>query len=228
MKEDNKIVNAIWIRGELRPNNLMTIKSFQEFGHEFIIYSYIDLPNAGCEVRNARNYYPEQDLVFYKNLDFWFQLGGCERMKAKLMYDLGGWWVDLDVTCLKPFDFEEEHIFRHDAAVNIIKVPKNSPFSKYYYDNTSHINENTTQYGFGGLGRFFEENPEYKQFMKGEDIFGVDNETEDGINLKYFTKGFEPLKEQYCIHWMDSIKLAGNTKYEEGSFYDLSLKKYGH
>jgi hypothetical protein len=32
-------------------------------------------------------------------------------LRYKLLLDRGGWWVDVDTICLRPFDFEDDYVF---------------------------------------------------------------------------------------------------------------------
>lgn len=102
----NKIY-SLWISGKLKPINLITIRSFQKHGHEFILYSYDVSVTDECEVRDARLIMPESEIFYYKQMlggNPNFKFGGiAERLKAEMLFQLGGWHVDLDVTCLKSF-----------------------------------------------------------------------------------------------------------------------------
>src|SRR6185369_8186785 len=55
----------------------------------------------------------------------------------KLLLERGGWWVDTDMICLKPFDFDTEYVFssqRNEEGLEVvnvgaIKAPPGSQFA---------------------------------------------------------------------------------------------------
>ena len=52
-----------------------------------------------------------------------------DLFRTKLLYALGGIWVDMDVLCLRPFDFEQPYVFRSHrlgSVMNFIKCPPRS------------------------------------------------------------------------------------------------------
>ena len=55
--------------------------------------------------------------------------GFSDIFRYKLLHDYGGWWVDMDVTCLKAFDVETPYFLGHHnlpLVGNIMKAPKGS------------------------------------------------------------------------------------------------------
>ncbi|MBR4584556.1 MAG: hypothetical protein IKO34_12230, partial [Bacteroidales bacterium] len=55
--------------------------------------------------------------------------------------------VDMDVTCLKPLDFEDDYVFRSHHSLplvgNVMKCPKDSPLmEKCYNEAVSKVDEN--------------------------------------------------------------------------------------
>jgi len=51
------------------------------------------------------------------------------RFRYKMLYKIGGWWVDMDTICLKPFDFETDYVFSSETS---------DPFSRKLV-NTTYI-----------------------------------------------------------------------------------------
>jgi hypothetical protein len=59
--------------------------------------------------------------------------------RYKLIFEKGGWWVDTDVVCLRPFDFKDEFVFatEHEedgttlAASCVLKSPAGSAYLGY-------------------------------------------------------------------------------------------------
>jgi hypothetical protein len=134
---------------------LLTIRSFIRNGHEFQLWAYdpkiSPLPEK-VVVRDASSVLPASRIFRYKNTDQFGHgkgsLGGfSDIFRYKLLYEQGGWWMDMDVTCLKPFDFKDPYVFRthHDMPVvgNIMKCPRGSELMGYCYERASvEVDEN--------------------------------------------------------------------------------------
>lgn len=159
----NKDIYSLWISGDLWDVHKLCIKSVQNFGHSLIIYSFDKNITTECEVRDAREIMDESEIYYYKNMmggNPNFKFGGiAEKLKAKMLGTLGGVHIDLDVVFLKEFDYPEEYVFRpHNLGVvgNVIKAPQWCELSQLYYDWTTKIDENNTDWekSFKGLNKF--------------------------------------------------------------------------
>ena len=146
LTSDNKIVNGLWIGNSLSQLELLTIKSFVNNGHIFYLWTYKPLFTNIPEnviIKDANEIIPENKIFRYKHKNQFGHgkgsLGGfSDIFRYKLLYEYGGWWTDMDVTCLKPLNFKEEYIFRthHKLKVvgNIMKCPKHSTLMKNCYE----------------------------------------------------------------------------------------------
>lgn len=226
----DKIINSLWISGPLQPVNLLTIRSFQEHGHEMVIWSFDTTITTECRVEDARQFMDEKDIFYYKNMmggNPRFKFGGiAEKLKAKLLYELGGWHVDLDVTCLKSFDWFDSfpYVLRphpHGTVANIIKSPPHSELARRYIEWTNTIDENNTHWekSFLGLNSIIDDLMLIYYQMPPE-CFGMDIDEYWKIYLQ--NNGLIPPIERSAIHWCGAMGM----QYETGSFYDSLLKKY--
>jgi hypothetical protein len=159
MSNNNKIVNALWIGKKLSVIEILCINSFINNGHSFQLWLYekleTDLPKSVIE-RDANTIIPESQVFNYKNKNQFGHgkgsyAGFSDIFRYKLLHDLGGWWTDMDVICLKYLDFTEEYVFRthHDFPVigNIMKCPKDSPLMmKCYIDAVAIVDEQNTDW----------------------------------------------------------------------------------
>ena len=116
----------------------LSILSFLANGHKFHLYAYDQLAELppGAEIIDAGQILP-QSLIFRYSGSGSFA-GFSNYFRYKLLLDRGGWWVDLDTICLRPFDFDTEYVFSSeihagaevtDAAA--IKAPPGSQFAEY-------------------------------------------------------------------------------------------------
>lgn len=224
-------INSLWISGPLKPINYLTIKSFQDHGHEFILWSYDLTLDVPCEVRDAREILPESEIFYYKNMNGggnqWKFGGIAERLKAELLYAIGGWHVDLDVTCLKSFDDLNAHyVFApHPAGIigNIIKCPAKSDFAKHYLEHTKTINADNREWtkSFAGLQTALKK---YKleKYIQPISTFGID---EDAYIVPLLQDSdMVPPPSRHAIHWCGAMQWFES--FEENSFYESLLQKY--
>jgi glycosyltransferase involved in cell wall biosynthesis len=138
LRKENQIVHGLWI-GDISRLELLTIHSFVEHGHEFHLWRYEPTPERlpkNVVLRNG-NEILHQSTVFRKrtkDTDVGLGAGSystfSDLFRAELLYHHGGTWVDMDVMCLRPFDFQEPYVFRGHrvgAVMNVVKCPAESP-----------------------------------------------------------------------------------------------------
>ncbi|WP_263374481.1 glycosyltransferase [Granulicella aggregans] len=155
MHESNSIVHGLWIGANLSKLELLTIRSFVEQGHQFILWTYSDircpLP-MGVTVKDAAEILPA-DCVFKRSIvdrECGLGVGSCagfsDLFRYKLLYEHGGYWADMDVTCLRPLDFSTPYLFRSHrlgAVGNLMKCPPASRLMELTYARASRdLNEN--------------------------------------------------------------------------------------
>ena len=153
IENENRIINGLWIGKKLGKLEELTIKSFQDFGHEFHLWLYDDLDvPAGCVRRNANEIIPKEEVFEYVSdtLINKSVAGFSDIFRFALLYKIGGWYVDMDVTCVKSFDFSEDIILRKNnwigtPVANIVKLPKGSEFAYDVWQTTKKLitSENT-------------------------------------------------------------------------------------
>ena len=75
--------------------------------------------------------------------------------RYKLLYDRGGWWVDLDMICIHPFDFSEDTIVSSERTKTggvhpsngILKAPIGSPLMGYLWEVCSKMSPFALKWG---------------------------------------------------------------------------------
>jgi len=152
MREDNRIIHGMWVGGPLSRLELLTLRSFTHFGHEFHLWLYDDLSapvSVGVRLRDANEIIPREHVFQKADHDPETGVGRgsygapfSDLFRYRLLHEHGGIWVDMDVTCLRPFDFEDDYVFRtHRVGVvgNIIKCPKRSRLMRDTYEETAAI-----------------------------------------------------------------------------------------
>ncbi len=240
LDDSNRIVNGLWIGGSLSNLELLTIHSFTQHGHEFHLWLYGPLTNPlpqGVIIKDANEIIPNDKIFRYEESCEYGHgkdslAGFSDIFRYKLLLEKGGWWVDMDVTCLRPFDFSEPYVFRaHDvleAVGNIIKVPAGSELMRRCFKQASEsinsrnrewlkpieiLNSNIKELGL-------------RHFIKHQ-IAPPDNYS----LIKLFKSfPFQMKPEIYMIHWLNEMwryKKLDKNKYKINSNYGQNLIKYG-
>lgn len=142
------IVQSLWFGNPLTTLEILCIKSFIQCGHSFHLYTYQELENIpkGTIIKDANNILHFEDLQFLKE----DKLPFSDIFRYKMLYEKGGYWVDLDMICLKKLDFKEPYIFSSERTIQkgqyrnrkgtstsnigILKAPKNSDFYLELYN----------------------------------------------------------------------------------------------
>ena len=132
---ENRIVQSLWI-GKFTTMERLCALSFLKNGHSFHLYTYgkVEGVPAGVVVRDANAILPEKVTRLFPSLQ-----QAADFFRVALLLQRGGWWVDMDTVCLKPFDFTATYVFGASTVDSIIpnspmKVPSNSPMMQYWFD----------------------------------------------------------------------------------------------
>lgn len=159
ISDNNSDVHALWIGHHLSAIELLCVNSFINNGHKFHLWLYDkinqQLPNH-IIIEDANAIIPCKEVFCYKYPNQFGHgkgsyAGFSDIFRYKLLYLKGGWWTDMDVVCLKPFNFVDAYVFRshHDfpAIGNIMKCPKDSQLMYDCYNEALQlVDENNTDW----------------------------------------------------------------------------------
>jgi hypothetical protein len=165
-------IQSLWVSGSLSPVEQVSIKSFLRAGHPFRLYTYdIDgrsIPR-GTQVLDAKDIVPRSKIDKFQNL-----ANFSDFFRYSMLYRNGGWWCDLDVFCLSPFDFSEPYVFAKQISSNpghpeditscVIKVPQCCDLMHWCQDEVSRTNTRTN--GWADIGPML--------LMRGVPLFGLE------------------------------------------------------
>ncbi len=121
------VIQALWIGRPLSQLEKLCVRSFLYHGHEFHLYVYDDVQGIpdGATVKDANEILPESAVFRLKKTG---ELGPfSDWFRYALLAKHGGFWADMDMVCLKPFDFPEEIVFgaaNGTFRVSTLKFPK--------------------------------------------------------------------------------------------------------
>ena len=149
------IIQSLWVSGKLGTMQTLSIKSYVAAGHPFHLYSYDHIQNIprGATLFDAREILPEQRILDFKHL-----ANFSDEFRYQMLYNNGGWWVDLDTVCVKPFDFPEPYVFAQELTTSYknllnggyIKAPAKAPILEAALKECKALNPKMM--GWGAMG----------------------------------------------------------------------------
>ncbi|MCF8323269.1 MAG: hypothetical protein K9I26_09045, partial [Flavobacterium sp.] len=103
------IIQSLWIGDTLSLNEQLCITSFLFHGHEFHLYTYGTIKNVPDDtiIKDANRIIPSDKIFKYRKGSY---AGFADWFRYKLLFEKGGFWVDTDVICMKPFLFDSNII----------------------------------------------------------------------------------------------------------------------
>ncbi|RZK56359.1 MAG: hypothetical protein EOO87_05665 [Pedobacter sp.] len=154
-------VQSLWIGDKLSKVEQLCIKSFLDAGHEFHLYTYENVANVpeGTNVMNARHIIEEDKIFRFE--DGWGKgsvSGFADLFRLLLLKKNGGWWVDMDIICLKPFVIDQELVICTSYESNygelanncVIKAPQESDFINYCINELAKSDIKKLPFGAAG------------------------------------------------------------------------------
>ncbi|MBI5539223.1 MAG: hypothetical protein HY951_04140 [Bacteroidia bacterium] len=209
---ENIIINGLWIGKELSLLEILCIKSFIKNGHTFHLWLYQPLNNILPEnvvCKDANTIIPENKIFRYKNKNQYGHgkgsLGGfSDIFRYKLLYEYGGWWTDMDITCIKPLNFEQEYVFRTHLDLKLVgilmKCPKHSELMAQCYKRAiAEINEENTDWN-RPIQILVDEVKNYNLEIY---IIELSNQDSWKLIIKLLKKDFQIPSKWHVIHWVN-------------------------
>jgi hypothetical protein len=152
-------------------------------GHTVVLYTYEyvhGIPD-GVAVRDAATVIPRHELFTYPaNVGSGNSYAAFANLfRYKLLLEHGGWWVDTDVYCIRPFS-TVSHVFASEPGRNalihngIIRTDIGCPVMAEMYDRAREIDPTTLTWGRTGgsmLTRVLDQFPAYQKFIVPAHVF---------------------------------------------------------
>lgn len=238
----NNTIQSLWIGDTLNDIEQLTIRSFLAHGHDFHLYVYNkDIKGCpeGAVLKDANEILPASAVykdVAGKLTSFanWF--------RYHLLFKRGGWWVDMDVVCLKKFDFLQDYCFTtevtFDASSNPVIIANNAimkspPKAPYLSDMLAYMEEvHLPSADWGRFGSIFLDRClklyDSSEYIHPPHVFCK-------INWHEIDKFFEDnptitFENSYAIHlWNNMWARKGymkNLSYGENSIIEKLKRKY--
>ena len=134
--EYDTTIQSLWIGERLSKIELLSIQSFLAHGHEYHLYVYADVGDvpSGVILKDAATVIPGDCIFTIKGslsaFSDWF--------RHELLFAHGGYWVDLDVVCLRPLCFDDPIVIGKEdcskANPAVMRFPKGHEISRALAD----------------------------------------------------------------------------------------------
>lgn len=153
-------VQSLWIGGKLSTMERLAIRSFLANGHPYHLYTYGDVEGVpdGTTILDGRGIVGEDRIFRYSEAEGGGYAGFADVFRFNLLDQRGGWWVDTDVVCLRPFDHEAELVVSSSWEGKwgqlpnscILRIPAGSRLAGELVAATSKVDGGSV--GFGAIG----------------------------------------------------------------------------
>ena len=222
-------MQSLWVGPELSNMERLSINSFLKNGHEYDLYTYgrvLGIPD-GVNVLDANEIIPELNIFYNRGGYSTFS----DFFRWKLIRDRGGWWVDTDAVCLRPFDFDSEYVFfggkgkpgADDCVTSgLFKAPANSQFTRFGWKVCETTDTMTMKWGECGpplITEMVEVCGLQDHILPGKMVFPIFYT--DAARVFTQSTGKMNFGDAYSVHLFNEIwRLAGTDK---NGFYPNSL-----
>lgn len=152
------VVQSLWLGSRLSALQVLSLRSFVAHGHEVHLYALEPIENvpSGIRLLDASAVLPRERVFTYQR---GFGRGSpsafSNLFRYKLLLERGGWWVDTDVVCLRPFELDADFVFASERAVDggvtaascVIKSPAGADWLQYCLDAAERRDPASLEWG---------------------------------------------------------------------------------
>ena len=234
----NLPIQSLWVGDALSPMEVLCIRSFLAHGHEFHLYVYDTVANIPEHtiIKDANDIIPKEKIFIdafggYVNLS--------NQFRYTMLYKIGGWWVDMDSVCLKPFDFDSTFVFSSETDdpyhrtvgnTTYIKSPPGAKFLKDCFDfieNRGIKNIHWGELGINLISRMIFRN-NLGQYVRHPECFCPVSSYQI---KRLIEENYEPLPEKsFAVHWWHELwrqkKIDKWGHYPENCLYEQLKRRF--
>lgn len=148
------MIASLWIGRDLSAIEVMSIRSYLNFGNEFYLFTYDNVGNVpdGVTILDANDVINYKKIFKYQNSYASFS----DYFRYKMIKKYGFVWTDLDSICLKKIDIDSNYIFGiNDAnnmeeyvATSFLSLPQDSEIlDSIIFDSEQIISQHNYKWG---------------------------------------------------------------------------------
>lgn len=130
----SNIMQSLWIGPKLSNMEKLSMKSFIDNGHEYHLYTYGKVEGIpdGVIIKDGNEIIDKSKIYRYKSGSV---SAFSNLFRFTMLYKKGGYWVDTDMICVKPFKIDNEYIIPTEPdseysfnriTSSLLKIPKGS------------------------------------------------------------------------------------------------------
>jgi mannosyltransferase OCH1-like enzyme len=233
------IIQTLWVGSKLSSMERLSIESFLRNGHAVHLYVYQDVSGIpeGVVLCDGNQILPESRIFLSREHATYAQFASFFRYK--LLLERGGWYVDCDMVCLRPFDFQRDYVFAsqgiHTPRMvnnNVIKAPAGSEIMRRAWEACDAMETSNLRWGVPGPELMTRLTAEcsLQQFVEPPEIFcpldwsDWEREIEAGSDLSFG-------ESVYGIHlWRQKWRQAArdpDAAYPVDCLYERLKRRYG-
>src|SRR5690349_11836405 len=137
-------IQMFWHGPPLSRIERLSMTSFVHHGHDVHLYVY-DEPEgvpAGVRIRDAAEILPRSAVFRHKRTQSLAPF--ADWFRYRLLFDRGGIWADVDMVCLRPFDYASPVVFglQNDTLINnaVLGLPAGDRMAQWLVACCEHPN----------------------------------------------------------------------------------------
>jgi hypothetical protein len=233
-----EVIQSLWIGSRLSVMEQLCVSSFLRNGHPFHLYVYRETSGipAGTTVLDGNEILPASRIFTYREHNTY--AGFANFFRYKLLLEKGGWFVDADTICIRPFRFPSSYVFSSEGIngrqlVNLaaIKVPAGSAIMRQAWEACERLDTNELKWSQCGPSML---GPAVKacsleQYVKPSEAFCP-------VHFSVWERMLDPQVQwdidggTYAFHlWNELWRRAGQDKdarYPEACLYEQLKRRY--
>ena len=237
------IIQSLWIGDDLTNLEKLCAQSFIDNGHEFHLYTYDKVGGipAGVVVKDGNDILPRNEIFQYKGGSVagfadWFRYALLSKNSG------GGIWVDMDVVCLKPFNFACDELMlagcvdQIPCTNSVIIAPPNNPLMQAMLNACAQVkNKQGSKWGSVGGPRVLSEMVERMELTESIKPFYYFVPLSPPQWAMPFDRTFADsmglFEDSYCVHlsneMLRGVGLDKNAEFDSKSLFEQLKTKHG-
>jgi len=231
-------IQSLWVGDALSQMEILCIRSYLAHGHDFHLYVYDHVAHIpeGTIVKDANKIIPK-DKTYVDAFGGYVNLSN--QFRYAMLYKIGGWWVDMDTVCLKPFDFDSDFVFSSETSDPYNRCLVNTTYIKSlpgagflkdcldFLEYRGHENIHWGELGVNLISRMIFRNDLGKFVQPPETFCPISGY---GLNRLIGASDKKIPENAFAIHWWHELwrrrKLDKSGQFPESSLYEQLKRKY--